>query len=49
VDIEVGGHRVIVKAKPTASYDIGEKVRVAVDLTRAHLFDAASETAIARR
>jgi multiple sugar transport system ATP-binding protein len=49
VDIEVGGHRVIVKAPPTASYTIGEKVRVAVDLDRVHLFDAGSETAIARR
>jgi multiple sugar transport system ATP-binding protein len=49
VDIEVGQHRVIVKAKPTASYTIGEKVRVAVDMDRAHLFDASSEAAIARR
>ncbi len=49
VDIEVGGHRVIVKAKPTASYAIGEKVRVAIDMERVHLFDASSEAAIARR
>ena len=49
VDIEVGGHRVIVKAKPTAYYAIGEKVRVAIDMDRVHLFDASSEAAIARR
>ena len=48
VDIEIGGHRVIVKAAPTATYEIGEKVRAAVDMDRVHLFDAASETAIAR-
>jgi multiple sugar transport system ATP-binding protein len=49
VDIEVGKHRVIVKAKPTADYAIGEKVRVALDMDRVHLFDASSEAAIARR
>jgi multiple sugar transport system ATP-binding protein len=49
VDIEVGSHRVIVKAAPTTSYAIGDKVRAAVDLERVHLFDAATESAIARR
>src|SRR4051812_13053198 len=49
VDIEIGGHRVVVKAPPTASYTIGEKVRASVAMERVHLFDAASEAAILRR
>ena len=49
VDIEVGGHRVIVKAPPTATYEIGEPVRAAVDMDRVHLFDADFGAAIARR
>ena len=49
VDIEIGSHRVIVKAAPTTSYQIGEKVRAAVDLDRVHLFDAATESAIAKQ
>jgi multiple sugar transport system ATP-binding protein len=48
VDIEVGGSRVVVKAPPTASYRVGEEVRAAVDLDRVHLFDADTESAIAR-
>src|SRR4051794_38644691 len=48
VDIEVGPHRLRVKAPPTASYDLGEPVQVAVDLDRVHLFDSESEAAIAR-
>src|SRR4051794_2891283 len=49
VDIEIGGQRVIVKAAPTTSFKTGEKVRAAVDLERVHLFDARTESAIARR
>jgi multiple sugar transport system ATP-binding protein len=49
VDIEIGGQRVIVKAAPTTSYAIGDKVRAAIDLDRVHLFDASTESAIARR
>ncbi|HEX6023283.1 MAG TPA: ABC transporter ATP-binding protein [Solirubrobacter sp.] len=49
VDVEIGSHRVVIKAPPTVSYSIGEKVRAAVDLDRVHLFDAATETAIKRR
>jgi multiple sugar transport system ATP-binding protein len=48
VDIEVGEHRVVVKASPTTSYKIGETVRAAVALDRVHLFDADTESAIAR-
>src|SRR3954454_13558104 len=40
VDIEIGGQRVVVKAAPTTSYNIGEQVRASVDLQRIHLFDA---------
>ena len=39
----------MVKAPPTASFKIGEQVRAAVDLDRVHLFDADTESAIARR
>jgi len=49
VDVEIGGQRVIIKAPPTASYNVGEEVRAAVDMERVHLFDAESEQAIARR
>jgi multiple sugar transport system ATP-binding protein len=49
VDIEVGGSRIVVKAKPTARFEVGEEIRAAVDLDRIHLFDAGSESAIARR
>ena len=49
VDIEVGGSRIVVKAAPTARFEIGEEVRAAVDLDRVHLFDAGTESAIARR
>jgi len=49
VDVEVGGHRVIIKAPPTATFKVGEQVRAAVDMERVHLFDAESEQAIARR
>jgi multiple sugar transport system ATP-binding protein len=48
VDIEVGEHRVVVKAAPTTSYKIGEQVRASVALDRVHLFDAETESAIAR-
>jgi multiple sugar transport system ATP-binding protein len=49
VDVEVGGQRVIIKAPPTASYQVGESVRASVAMERVHLFDAESEQAIARR
>ena len=49
VDVEVGEQRVVVKAPPTTSFEIGEQVRAAVDLDRVHLFDADTESAIARR
>ncbi|MDA0159745.1 ABC transporter ATP-binding protein [Solirubrobacter ginsenosidimutans] len=48
VDVEIGDQRVIIKAAPTASFKIGEEVRASVDLDRVHLFDADTESAIAR-
>jgi multiple sugar transport system ATP-binding protein len=39
----------VVKASPSARFEIGEQVRAAVDLDRIHLFDAGTESAIARR
>jgi multiple sugar transport system ATP-binding protein len=49
VDVEVGEQRVVIKAAPTTALKIGEKVRAAIDLERVHLFDADTESAIARR
>jgi multiple sugar transport system ATP-binding protein len=49
VDVEIGDQRVIIKAPPTATYSIGEKVRASVDMDRVHLFNASSEAAIPRR
>ena len=43
VDVEVGEQRVIIKAPPTASYQVGESVRASVAMERVHLFDADSE------
>ena len=39
----------VIKAPPTASLEIGEEIRAAVDLDRIHLFDAGTESAVARR
>jgi multiple sugar transport system ATP-binding protein len=49
VDVEIGDQRIVIKAAPTASLEIGEQVRASVDLDRVHLFDADTESAIARR
>ncbi len=49
VDVEIGGQRIVIKADPTARYGVGEPIRAAVDLTRVHLFDAETESAVARR
>jgi multiple sugar transport system ATP-binding protein len=49
VDVEIGDQRVIIKAPPTATFEIGERVRASVDMDRVHLFDAGSEAAIPRR
>ncbi|WP_028066498.1 ABC transporter ATP-binding protein [Solirubrobacter soli] len=48
VDVEIGDQRIVIKAPPTATFKIGEEVRAAVDMDRVHLFDADSESAIAR-
>ena len=45
VDVEIGDQRIVIKAPPTASLQIGEQVRAAVDLDRIHLFDAGTESA----
>ena len=49
VDIELADQRIVVKAPPTASLQIGESVCASVDLDRIHLFDADGEAAIPRR
>jgi multiple sugar transport system ATP-binding protein len=49
VDVAIGDRRIVIKAPPTASLEIGEQVRASVDLDRIHLFDADTESAIARR
>ena len=48
VDVEIGDQRIVIKAPPTASLQIGDQVRAAVDLDRIHLFDAGTESAVAR-
>jgi multiple sugar transport system ATP-binding protein len=49
VDVEIGDRRIVIKAPPTASLQIGDHVRAAVDLDRIHLFDAGTESAVTRR
>jgi multiple sugar transport system ATP-binding protein len=49
VDVEVGEQRIVIKAPPTTTFQVGEKIRAAVDLDRVHLFDAEGEAAIPRR
>jgi multiple sugar transport system ATP-binding protein len=49
VDVEIGDRRIVIKAPPTASLEIGDQVRAAVDLDRIHLFDAGTEAAVTRR
>jgi multiple sugar transport system ATP-binding protein len=49
VDFEIGDQRIVIKAPPTASLEIGEPIRASVDLDRVHLFDADTESAIERR
>ena len=48
VDVEIGDQRIVIKAAPTTSFKVGEEIRAAVDLDRVHLFDADTESAIAR-
>jgi multiple sugar transport system ATP-binding protein len=49
IDVEIGDQRIVIKAPPTASLQIGEQIRASVDLDRIHLFDADTESAISRR
>jgi multiple sugar transport system ATP-binding protein len=39
----------VIKAEPTATFKVGEKIRAAVNLERVHLFDADTESAIAKK
>jgi multiple sugar transport system ATP-binding protein len=48
VDVSVGGVVLKVKARPSASGEPGEPLAVAVDLDRAHLFDADTGEAVRR-
>ncbi len=48
VDVDVAGTLVKVKARPTASGEPGDQLVLAVDLDRAHLFDAETGVAVAR-
>jgi multiple sugar transport system ATP-binding protein len=48
VDVDVGGTLVKVKARPTVGGAPGDLLRLAVDLDRAHLFDAETGDAVAR-
>ena len=46
VDVKIGGALIKIRARPTASFEIGESVRAAVNLERVHLFDAETEEAL---
>jgi multiple sugar transport system ATP-binding protein len=48
VDVDVGGTLVKVKARPTIAGAPGDRLELAVDLDRAHLFDAETGAAVAR-
>jgi ABC-type sugar transport system ATPase subunit len=48
VDVDLGGTVIKVKARPSVTGRPGESLRVAVDLDRAHLFDAETGDAIPR-
>jgi multiple sugar transport system ATP-binding protein len=48
VDVDVGGTLVKVKARPSVTGSPGEPLQLAVDLDRAHLFDAETGDAVAR-
>jgi len=48
VDVEIGGTLVKVKARPSVTGSPGDALRLAVDLDRAHLFDAETGVAVAR-
>ena len=48
VDVDLGGAVIKVKARPSVTGTPGEPLRVAVDLARAHLFDAETGDAVAR-
>jgi multiple sugar transport system ATP-binding protein len=48
VDVDVGGTVIRVKARPSIAGAPGEPIQVAVDLDRAHLFDAETGDAISR-
>ena len=48
VDVDVGGTLVKVKARPSRAARRARRSQVAVDLDRAHLFDAETGDAIAR-
>ena len=48
VDVRVGAEIVKVKARPTVTGEPGERLRVTVDLDRAHLFDADTGLALPR-
>jgi multiple sugar transport system ATP-binding protein len=49
VDVEIGEHVIKVRARPTASFDLGQQLTAVVDLERVHLFDAETGEAVARR
>ena len=48
VDVRVGTDLVKVKARPTVTDPLGARLSVAVDLDRAHLFDAVTGLAVSR-
>jgi multiple sugar transport system ATP-binding protein len=41
--VDTGAHSLIARVRPTDHYDAGTRVRLALDLDKVHLFDAATE------
>jgi multiple sugar transport system ATP-binding protein len=49
VDIKLGEGLVKVRARPTVSFEVGEPLRVGIDMDRVHLFDAETGEVVRRR
>ena len=44
--LRAGASELVARVKPTERYTVGQRVRVAPDLARAHLFDAETDAAL---
>jgi multiple sugar transport system ATP-binding protein len=46
VFFEIGGREMVCRVPPEAAHRTGDKLRLTFDMSRMHLFDAATERAI---